>query len=209
MTEIAKKRKGTRAGTRKKAPKEIPTVKRAPAAEHAALAHRRRLDPRLLDDIEQRGADFKATHTALVALQAEAHARGCWTTDGVERVLRVCQGMPDLDGPVGWSTRVYLVGWLVDQIMTGADPATRAIFEELHAANKRHGLADGDAFSLDDANYPADVRAIDARFEARYDEMTVQTMRRFGEGAMADLYERDRATFDKRYEAGRVRIFGP
>ncbi len=76
----------------------------------------------------------------------------------------------------------------------------------MSAIERDHGLAADEEWAEKDV--PADYRALLAEWDQGADDVTAATYRAFGEVEMADLFSRDRTTFNRRSETGRRFFFG-
>ena len=83
----------------------------------------------------------------------------------------------------------------------------RDFAERYRALDEKHGLAEGEYFALDER--PEDYQALDDEYDRASDQMLLELFQRHGEDEIAELYEHDRAEFDRRREAGRFYVFGP
>lgn len=81
------------------------------------------------------------------------------------------------------------------------DPRLEAISCEMEQIEEAHGLTEDEYWPIGEG--PEDHRALDARWNEAADAIIAETFRAQGEGAMADLFEGDRAEFDRRFEVGR------
>ena len=104
-----------------------------------------------------------------------------------------------------WRTRLF-----------ETDRELNRLREKIRSIEKREELPESYEFDPDHPETPADWKALNTAWNRRYQEVEkirdarfIRWLRRHGELDMADLYANDRATFDRRREAGRCILFGP
>jgi hypothetical protein len=76
-----------------------------------------------------------------------------------------------------------------------------------HALREAHGLADNEDWGSGEG--PPELQALDAEFEATWDQITAAVYEQAGEAELAHLFRNDGAEFDRRFEVGRHFVCGP
>lgn len=133
-------------------------------------------------------------------------------------LLRTAQAQRDagvMDADMGFFVIVSQVegiaGDMADDV-TVRDPVIQNLHAKLAAIKKREGLEADDYYMLNDPDQPEDHRLLEDQWAHRYDEIYdgifIDTLKQFGDDDIADLYLRDRATFDSRREVGRCLVHG-
>ena len=83
----------------------------------------------------------------------------------------------------------------------------RDFTERFEALQEEYGIDEGDEdFHIDDA--PVEYKALNREYVAMTERIFAAVCREFGEARIAELYEQDRAEFDRRREEGRAAIHG-
>jgi hypothetical protein len=121
----------------------------------------------------------------------------------------------DMDADTAFVVLSVLAEGYAEKIFA-TDAQLNLLSEKLRAVEQREGLGELDEFDPDHPDTPPDWKALDAESNRRYEEVehmyqerVVGWLRRHGEFEMAQLYQNDRAEFDRRREAGRCRVYGP
>jgi hypothetical protein len=111
----------------------------------------------------------------------------------------------------------FIVSWLAERSVEDVfekDGELNRLNAKIRAIEKREGLDEFDEFIP--GHEPADWKVLEAKWNRRYQEVEkiqdarfIRWLRHHGELGMANLFENDRAAFDRRREAGRCLNFGP
>jgi hypothetical protein len=119
--------------------------------------------------------------------------------------VRVCQAIRDR-GLFPPDAGLYLVATAMDYLAeyrSYEGPVARRLSglgKRMVAVERAHGLGKGQTW--EPGKGPDEWEALCREWQRRFDRLTTDTYREFGEEAMAELYERDRAEFDRRYAEG-------
>lgn len=123
-----------------------------------------------------------------------------------EHRLRVYQAVRD-DGSLPPEASFYLVAWQTDAVTCERGQIElHDLDEQLHAVLEAHGLDENDSRFSEKA--PPEYKRLLQELEQAWDVLYLQVLKEYGEEEMVHLYGRDRAEFDRLFEAGRRYFHG-
>jgi hypothetical protein len=98
----------------------------------------------------------------------------------------------------------FVEGTMVQQTQT--DSELRRLSDAMEAVERAHGLSEDEAWYVDEG--PDEWRALNAEWDARYNAVIVETLRRVGETAFAEAAARHYDEYEILAEPGRRECFG-
>lgn len=100
----------------------------------------------------------------------------------------------------------YLVSWQIDEITeVNAINVLGHLDDRLRAVEKKHGLREGEFWSPDEA--PPEYEELRLEHQRAWDELFADTLEKYGEREMAELFRTDDDEFERRSETGRQFFF--
>jgi hypothetical protein len=150
-------------------------------------------------------------HAKLTAVAGALPAPPAWYEDWLrlgaessdQECLRVCQAIRDW-GCLPTEARFALVAWQIDAMADKeAEASLQDLDERMQAIEQGYQRETGQPWPPDQApeGYE-EYEELLRRYQAAWDRIFVKQLEDGGERAMADLYLRDPAAFERRYQAG-------